>query len=1047
MKHFKIIILFFAIAFSFLGAGAQDISLNVQTAGVGTVPIGGNVLVEMQINNLDASVDLATYRIRPRLTVPASVTIAASGHILPTGFTIISQTSQIITLSNGTNGLPANSSVSAFINVVGGPAISPAQTVQGNLLFSNGVAPGSVNAAATPGDVGANNSSTTTVEVIGALACTLTGASASATSIACNGGTSTLTVTATGGVAPLEYSIDGTNYQASNIFTVSAGSYTARVREVANTACNFTASVVVVGQPTAITASASAPAALCNGGNTTLTVTASGGTGTLQYSLNGGAFQAGNTFSVNAAGSPYTVTVRDGNLCTTPTNSVTVTQPATAVSASSSVTSPIGIFGGTGTITVTGTGGTGAIGYVITSGTTINTTGATSGVFTGLLAGNYVFTATDANGCAFATTSLALTQPSAVCTLAVSASATAILCNGGTATLTATATGANGPVEYSLNGGAYQVSNTFTVNAAGSPYTVIARESGNISCNATSSSVIVSQPAAVSASASVTTPIAVFGGTGTITVTATGGTGAITYVVTSGPTVNTSGATSGVFTGLASGTYTFTATDANACTAITTPVSLVQPGLLIADPSVGTINFTTLANASQNANTLLFAPSSYKLNIPFFNLNQVNEVPNGTIQVRISLGSKLELDPAFNLATAPLSTFFTWTSAIVADSVVITGNQIASIPADFASTLVFNVRGKLSCTSTISAKINIVNILATLNDESLSNNASTLRYTLPVTITATQVNVTCNGAANGIINAVASPGAVIVIRNAANTVVSNTGLTPGVYTVTATATADANTSGDCSNSITVTIVQPTSVSASLLGGSVVDNICTGGTNGSLTVVGAGGTAPYTYVISGPTVNTTGATTGIFTGLSAGVYTVTVTDNNGCNTAGSVVTVTIQQPLTTAPNISIGSDITGSLFATPGTSQTIVYNIAEINGNASVGDTLRITKLAGYTISFNPALASTVVTGTTYVLDNSRWKIDNSDPAFVSIILTDPSNPANPGTIFCNERFNISVTVTRNTSDISTFPLSARFRRSNGEVDLTNNFNSVIFAAD
>jgi large repetitive protein len=37
--------------------------------------------------------------------------------------------------------------------------------------------------------------------------------------------------------------------------------------------------------------------------------------------------------------------------------------------------------------------------YVITSGTTINTTGATSGVFTGLLAGSYVFTATDANGC------------------------------------------------------------------------------------------------------------------------------------------------------------------------------------------------------------------------------------------------------------------------------------------------------------------------------------------------------------------------------------------------------------------------------------------------------------------------------------------------------------------------------------------------------------------------------------------------------------------------------------------------------------------------
>ena len=1047
MKQFKLIILFFAVALSFLGAGAQDISLNVQTAGFGTVPIGGSVLIEMQINNLDPTVNLQTYKIRPRLTVPASVTIAASGHILPPGFTIVSQTSQIITLSNATNALAAGSSVSAFINVTGGPAIAAALTVQGNLLFSTGVAPGTANGPATAGDIGANNSSTTTVEVVAASACTLTAASAAAPAVACNGGTTTLTVTATGGVAPLEYSINGGTYQSANTFTVPAGTYTATAREAANTSCNAVATAVVIAQPAAITASAAAPAALCNGGTTTLTATATGGTGALQYSLNAGAYQSANTFTVNAAGSPYTVTVRDANLCTTTASAVTVTQPATAVTASAAVTTAIAVFGGTGSITVTATGGTGTKTYVVTTGTTINTTGASSGVFTGLLAGTYTFTATDANGCSASSAAVILSQPGAVCNLAVSASATAILCNGGTATLTATATGANGAVQYSLNGGAYQSANTFTVNAAGSPYTVTAREVAATTCTATATAVTVAQPAAVAATAAVTTPIAVFGGTGSITVTATGGTGAKTYVVTTGTTVNTTGATSGVFTGLSSGTYTFTVSDANSCSVVTAPVSLVQPGLLIADPAVGQMNFTTTANAPQNANALSFAPA-YKLNIPFFNLNQLNEVPNGTIEVIVSLGSKLNIDPAFTLATAPLSNYFTWTSAIVADSVVITGTQTAAIPADFASTLVFNVKGKLSCTSTISSRIKIVNTLATLNDEDLRNNASTLRYTLPVTIATTQVNVTCNGAGNGIINAVASPGAIIVIRNAANAIVSSTGLVPGVYSVTATATADAGTSGDCSNVVNVTIVEPTVVSASLLAGSVVNNICNGGSNGSLTVVGAGGTAPYTYTITGPTVNTTGAATGTFTGLSAGTYTVTATDANGCTTAGATVTVVIGQPTTTAPDITIGSDITGSLFTVPGTSQTIVYNIAEINGNAAVGDTLRITKIAGFTISFNPAAASTVVTGTTYVLDNSRWKIDNSNPAFVSIILKDAtSNPAIPGTLYCNERVNISVTLTRNTTDISTFPLSARFRKANGEVNLANNFNAIIFAAD
>jgi SprB repeat/HYR domain len=572
---------------------------------------------------------------------------------------------------------------------------------------------------------------------------------------------------------------------------------------------------------------------------------------------------------------------------------------------------------------------------------------------------------------------------------------------------------------------------------------------------ATATQVVIVAP--VTATAAVTTAITTApGSTGTITVTAAGGTGAKTYVITSGTTINTTGATTGVFTGLAAGNYTFTVTDAAGCAA-TASVLLASPVAASADPAVGQMFFTTTGGAVQSANTLLLAPAAdlYDINVPFYNLNQVNQVPDGTIRFTVNLGSKLVLAPGFNLATAPLSTYFTWAQSVVAGNVILTGTQIAAIPADFDAVAIFRVKGDSACRSNVVSNIVITNILQTLNDDDLQNNAATLQYTLPITLTNTQVNVTCSGAGNGIINGVVSSGTTVVTTGPAgytNTQniasgVNNftlTGLVPGTYTITATASSDAPL-GSCNQTISVIIAQPTVLTIPAASISKTNITCFGTATGSITVSAAGGTAPYTYTIAGPTVNTTGASSGIFTGLLAGSYIVTVTDNNGCTASTAAILIT--QPVGGIPDITLGSDITGSLFATPGVSQTIVYNIAEIGGNSAVGDTLRITKVAGFTINFNPTIFSTTVGATTYALDNPRWKIDNSNPSFVSIILTDPSNAANPGTLLCNTLVRVAVSITRNTSNISTFTLSARLRKANGEVNLANNLNSIIMAAD
>ncbi|MCO6499222.1 MAG: hypothetical protein J5I47_02460, partial [Vicingus serpentipes] len=92
---------------------------------------------------------------------------------------------------------------------------------------------------------------------------------------------------------------------------------------------------------------------------------------------------------------------------------------------------------------------------------------------------------------------------------------------------------------------------------------------------------------------------------------------------------------------------------------------------------------------------------------------------------------------------------------------------------------------------------------------------------------------------------------------------------PGTYTVTV---VDGN---GCSKSAVVVINEVTVINVSA---NATDVVCPGDTTGSATVVPAtGGTGPYTY-----TWNTIPVSTGTtVTGLSKNFYTVTATDNNGC----------------------------------------------------------------------------------------------------------------------------------------------------------------------
>jgi len=232
--------------------------------------------------------------------------------------------------------------------------------------------------------------------------------------VKCNGAsTGSILVTPTSGKAPYTYSITKTtapftNYTVNNPSGLSAGTYNIVVTDNLGCTTPATASITIT-EPALLDASATIDAFTCNTSNTKeskdVVVTATGGTLPYTYSFNGGSYETSNTFTVGDNGNAQSVTysVKDGNGCITTVRTINITplNPPKIASVNATIIycDPVANRTSTATITLTAGTGSGAPTYTIVSGPVVNETGATSGIFTGLTAGNYVFRATDPNGC------------------------------------------------------------------------------------------------------------------------------------------------------------------------------------------------------------------------------------------------------------------------------------------------------------------------------------------------------------------------------------------------------------------------------------------------------------------------------------------------------------------------------------------------------------------------------------------------------------------------------------------------------------------------
>ncbi len=151
----------------------------------------------------------------------------------------------------------------------------------------------------------------------------------------------------------------------------------------------------------------------------------------------------------------------------------------------------------------------------------------------------------------------------------------------------------------------------------------------------------------------------------------------------------------------------------------------------------------------------------------------------------------------------------------------------------------------------------------------------TVTVTDPPQISISSTPISCDGEndATATVNITGGtpPYAILWSNGATTPTIENLG--PGTYTVTVTDDAG------CIVSEEVTIIEPEPIVLNFT--EVVNPVCNGEDNGQATVVVSGGRPPFSYLWSN------GQTTATATGLAAGTYQVTVTDDAGCEETASI----------------------------------------------------------------------------------------------------------------------------------------------------------------
>ncbi|PWA08066.1 T9SS type A sorting domain-containing protein [Flavobacterium laiguense] len=793
-----------------------------------------------------------------------------------------------------------------------------------------------------------------------------------------------IAITASGGQAPYQYSIDGgMTFQTSNVFNnLTTGTYTAAVKDTLNTV-NY-ANTIIIAPPMPVTATlVIAQAANC-GESATVTITATAGKAPYLYSFDGSnTFTSVNTATGLTAGT-HSLFVKDANGCLAALS--VVIAPSSSLSATFTTTNPYCSQSKDGKITLTATGGTTPYTYSIGNGY------VASNIFNNLSAGYYTVNVKDALGCLY-TMVATIVEPTILSMTASTTNSTTSADNDGTITLNAT--GGVAPYTYAITDSgfpinSFQTSNIFTGLKAGS-YDVEVRDA--VGCIYLQTNITIVNKSNSLVATTAVTPTTCLNPTGTITVSVSGGVVPYQYSVDNG--INF--VPSNVFSGLTPGTYSIKVRDAE--NNITSIFAVITP---INAPSVSaTVNSNVLCKGDHTGSITAAAtggqaPYTYSLNGGAFNVTNTFTnlyVGSSNITVKDTNGCIATT----TLALSEPATSLSATAIAINDQGIIVNAEGGTSPYLY---YLQNNNGIVVAgpqTDGIFTRLTIGSYSAQVTD---ANGCGYIHWSVNVvpapalSATADVRSINCIDAGTITVNATGGfQPYYYSFDNGATYTNSNvySSFTPGNYAIKVR---------DYQNTTFSIVAMITQGSVPVINVTTTNINCKGEANGSITANVTGGLAPYTYSLDNSSyIN--GNNSMIFTNLYAGTHHITVKDTNGCLTTTQVVisepvsalmTVTTVKNQTITINASGGAGnykysispnldkfSTNNIFSglTPG---SYIVNTSDVNGcyitmNAVVDPPAPlINGQIKLTLEFKPGqtLADLIING-----QNIKWYINQN----------------------------------------------------------------------
>jgi gliding motility-associated-like protein len=677
--------------------------------------------------------------------------------------------------------------------------------------------------------------------------------SLSATPASCaNSADGFASASALGGTAPYDF-LWSTSATTASINSLAVGTYTVTITDA--NGCTAVDSIATTA-PTAVVATAQQTQGISCPGAADASVNASAAGGSIPYRF---LWSTGATSTniQNVPAGTYKVTITDANGCSD-TAGVTVVDPV-GLQATASVDlqyngQAISCAGAVdGQATASATGGTAPYQYFWPDGQTTATA-------TGLGPQLYWVSITDANGCTD-TAQVQLTEPSAI---TISANITgSIACAGGNnGSATATASGGTAPYSFLWSTGE---TTAWATSLTVGTHSITATDANGC---AISTSVNLNEPNPIVLITSGRNATCFGGNNGSVNVFAQAGSTPYTYLWSNGQTSSTA-------TVLSAGTYGVTVTDANGCSQIDSQ-TVSQPTALASSFS-DIVDIDCVNNLTGSATAITtggVGPYRY----------QWNGLPNaGATSTALLYGwNELVVSDA-NGCTLLDSVFINTPNPMTSNAIGIDAGCFEATDGVGAVTVSggtppYQYRWSTGATSAAINNLGAGIYTVTITDSigCLTVETIVIDQNDPLQALFTQITQSdCNNGTDGAITAVVSGGFAPYqfswstgqqLLDSSTATIDN--LTAGTYALTVT---DRDS---CFIEIDTMLVDPARLSA-VAKGSVLK--CHGDTDGTVTVVASGGTAPYFYSLNGGTVQSSPA----FGNLAAGNYTINVSDAAGC----------------------------------------------------------------------------------------------------------------------------------------------------------------------